>query len=215
MTMPSGTNSPTTDGLKLAIAASYVPHLGSVTRHLADGLYAQDVHVHEGWGILKPIRSPALRTTTKGIERTKNFVVRMPDLPVETDIHDHVRECCAAPAMGIGDVSALTELLQAIVAVHADPAEMDMFSAVCPTPWSPFAIMVGVDDAKRTVAAPLDRNLVDLVPRTMRVDMIMDHDAGDTILSFQAMTVNIPSFDLPTPVEAMRILARRAEGISS
>lgn len=203
------------DGLHLTIAASYVPHLGSVAKHLADGLYAQDVHVHEGWGNFKPIRSPALRTTTKGEGRTKNFVVRIRDLPDETDIHDHVRECCAAPVMDIGQVNDLTELLQAIIAVHADPAEFDMFSAVCPTPWSPFAVMVGVNDAKRPVAAPLDRNLVDLVPQTMRVDMIRDHDAYENIISFQAMTVSIPSFDLPTPVEAMRILTRQAERTSS
>jgi len=199
-----------TEGLRLAIAASYVPHVASVAKHLADGLYEQDVHVHEGWGDFSPIHTPALRTTTRSVERMKHFAVRIRELPVETDIHDHVRQCCAAPVLDFAAIEELVELMHAIVAVHADLHEMDMYGAVCATPWSPFGVSIGVNDWKRPVAAPLDPALISLVPMAMRVDLFRDPDADETVLTFQPQAVTISSYDLPTPVEALRILARRA-----
>jgi hypothetical protein len=197
------------------MAASYVPHVARVARHLDDGLYAQDVHVHTGWGNFPPIHSPALRTTTKGAERKKNFVVRIRDLPVDADIREHVRECCASPVMDVLGVERLVELMRAIVALHADRDEVDMYGAVCATPWSPFGITIGVNEWKRTVPAPLDPALAALVPMTVRVDLLKNADEWENVLSFQAQAITVSSFDLPTPVEALRILAQRAAEVAA
>lgn len=196
--------------MSLVVASSSVTHVEAIARDLAAGLYEPDLHVHEPWGDFPSITSAALRVKEPPAGR-RPLAVRMPEVDPETDISGMVSAICAAPRIDARLGDDMMELMQAIASVHADAGEVDMYGVRCATPWTPFAVTIGVNDAKRPVGTPVDPALAAMVPMTMRADLHQRSQGVEATMTFRPFAIVISSYDLPTPIEALRILARHSE----
>lgn len=199
-----------TDTLSLVVARSSTRHVEAIARDLAAGLYEPDLHVHEPWGDFPSITSAALRVKEPPAGR-RPLAVRMPEVDPETDISGMVAAICGAPRIDARLGDGMMELMRAIAAVHADAGEIDMYGVRCATPWTPFAVTIGVNDAKRPVRTPVDPALAAMVPMTMRADLHQRSEGVEATMTFRPFAIVISSYDLPTPIEALRILARHTE----
>lgn len=200
------------DGLHLVVSRSYVTHVETIGRDLAAGLYEPDLHVHEPWGDFPAITSAGLKAKTPPKDR-RPLAISMPGVDPETDIRGRVAAICAAPRIDARFGDRMIDLMQAIAAVHADADEVDMYGVQCATPWTPFAVTIGVNDAKRPVRMPVDPTLAAMVPMAMRTDLHQKDEGVETTMSFRPYAIVISSYDLPTPIEALRILASHTETI--
>lgn len=200
------------DVLHLVVSRSCVTHVEAIARDLAAGLYEPDMHVHEPWGDFPAITSAGLKAKAPPKDR-RPLAISMPDVDPETDIRERVAAICAAPRIDARLGGDMIELMQAIAAVHADADEVDMYGVRCATPWTPFAVTIGVNDTKRPVRAPVDPILASMVPMAIRSDLHQKSEGVETTMTFRPYAIVVSSYDLPTPIEALRILAAHKETI--
>lgn len=199
-------------GLNLVVARSSVTHVEAIASDLAAGFYEPDLHVHEPWGDFPAITSAGLKAKTPPKDR-RPLAISMPGVDPETDIRERVAAICAAPRIDARFGDGMIDLMQAIAAIHADVDEVDMYGVQCATPWTPFAVTIGVNDAKRPVRMPVDPTLAAMVPMAMRADLHQRDEGVETTMSFRPYAIVISSYDLPTPIEALRILAAHTETV--